>query len=128
MVGDASRHEKSAFLAAARVAEKSVHQVLYGVLFSGPSHEESCEPCGRYNVPEDDRDGLLPTLVMVLAVEALMFCCARNLMYAEHSIKALAAAAGRAWRESVQHHTTANGSHVSNDDAAEDEVQEVTQY
>ena len=90
-------------------------------------------------VPQDEKDGLLPILVIVdeksgcvcsgvvakgvnpyatgLVAEALR-CCGRQKVImmtdAENSIKALAESAAKSWGGSVQHQTAPKGSHASN--------------
>ena len=90
-------------------------------------------------VPQDEKDGLLPILVIVdeksgcvfsgvvakgvnpyatgLVAEALRFCGRQKVIMmtdAENSIKALAESAAKSWGGSVQHQTAPKGSHASN--------------
>ncbi|CAE7038143.1 unnamed protein product, partial [Symbiodinium sp. CCMP2592] len=119
---------------ASEVARISLDYCFLGRALKGPvsSVEE-------VKVPQDEKDGLLPILVIVdeksgcvfsgvvakgvnpyatgLVTEALKFCGRQKVIMmsdAEHSIRALAESAAKSWTGSVQHQTAPKGSHASN--------------
>ncbi|CAE7337188.1 unnamed protein product [Symbiodinium sp. CCMP2592] len=119
---------------ASEVARISLDYCFLGRALKGPVNSVE-----EVKVPQDEKDGLLPILVIVdekfgcvfsgvvakgvnpyatgLVTEALKFCGRQKVIMmsdAEHSIRALAESAAKSWTGSVQHQTAPKGSHASN--------------
>ena len=81
--------------------------------FLGRALKTEITSAEEVKVPQDEKDGLLPILVIVDEKSGCVFSGVIMMTDAENSIKALAESAAKSWGGSVQHQTAPKGSHAS---------------